>query len=170
MRVRRASEEGFTLIELLLVVAIMLTLAALAIPSLIRSRTFANEGSAVNTLRVLYSAENSYATVFGNSYSPDLNSLGKPAGGATISSSAADLVDDQIAGRLAGGSPTTLIKNGYLFTYTPSGSFPNIRSFTITADPTTRGKTGVRSFFLDNSGVTRVSTSATASASDPPLK
>ncbi len=49
----RNKQKGFSLIELLIVVAIILIIAAIAIPNLIRSKMAANEASAVATLRTL---------------------------------------------------------------------------------------------------------------------
>lgn len=167
-RAKRNPQAGFSLIELLMVAAIMLIIAGLAIPSLVRSRSRAGEASAIATLRALFQAEARYANLFENSFSPDLNSLGKPAPGDDISTSAADLVDDVLAARLS-GQPSRFTKAGYVFVYTPSGTLPSIQSYTLTADPTVRGATGINSYFVDQSGVIRFSNSRTANASDPPI-
>jgi prepilin-type N-terminal cleavage/methylation domain-containing protein len=57
-------QNGFSLIELLIVVAIILIIAAIAIPNLIAARMSANEASAVQSLRTIQSAETAYATSF----------------------------------------------------------------------------------------------------------
>jgi len=57
-------QNGFSLIELLIVVAIILTIAAIAIPNLMWSRMAANEASAVQSLRTIQSAETTYTTTY----------------------------------------------------------------------------------------------------------
>ncbi len=84
------TEKGFSLIELLIVVAIILIIAAIAIPKFLQSRMASNEASAIASCRTIVSAEITYNSLY-NGYSTTLIQLG-PSGGAT-SSSAADLID-----------------------------------------------------------------------------
>src|SRR6516162_5939263 len=101
-----SKQKGFSLIELLIVVAIILIIAAIAIPNLLRSRMAANEASAVGSLRTINTAAVTYSTTYGIGYPGTLLMLG-PA--ATASSATADLIDSVLS---AG------IKSGYSFTYT----------------------------------------------------
>jgi prepilin-type N-terminal cleavage/methylation domain-containing protein len=79
----RNKQKGFSLIELLIVVAIILIIAAIAIPNLIRSRMAANEASAVASLRTLTTAFVTYSTTYGNGLPPTLNALKNPAVGTS---------------------------------------------------------------------------------------
>src|SRR6202142_489230 len=87
--VMRYKENGFSLIELLIVVAIILIIAAIAIPNLLRSKMASNEASAVGSLRTLNTSAVAYSTTYGN-YPPSITALG-PA--TTPSSTTADLID-----------------------------------------------------------------------------
>ena len=79
-------QKGFSLIELLIVVAIILIIAAIAIPNLLRSRIAANEASAVGSLRTINTSEVTYASTYpAVGFAPDLNTLG-PGTSSTISS------------------------------------------------------------------------------------
>ena len=154
----RVKQHGFSLIELLIVVAIILIIAAISIPSLLRARMSANEASAVGTLHAINTASQNYASTYGLGFPPDLASLG-PA--TTPSSSAADLLDATV---IAGA------KSGYSFVYTASPAVNGIvNTYTITADPMSRGNSGQRGFFTDQTFVLRVNATGTASAADPTL-
>jgi type IV pilus assembly protein PilA len=154
----KSTDKGFSLIELLIVVAIILIIAALAIPSFLRSTMLAHESSAVGSLRTLNTACTTYASTYGGFPSAMAN-LG-PA--ATPSSAAADLVDSTLASGF---------KSGYMMSYSPGPAVGGlITSYTITADPTDRGVTGERGFFTDQSFVIRVNAAGTASVSDPPVQ
>ena len=157
----RAKQKGFSLIELLIVVAIILIIAAIAIPNLLRARIAANEASAVSSLRTMNTADITYNSTYGN-YSPDLSSMG-PANGATPTSTTADLLDQVLA---PAGGVTTSTKSGYTFTYTsgtPTGGY------NITAQPVSLNQTGVRYFYTDMSGVIRFNVGATATSGSSPL-
>ena len=71
-------ERGFSLIELLIVVAIILIIAAIAIPTLLRSKIAANESSAVASLRTITTAETTYSSSWGVGYAAVLDNLGGP--------------------------------------------------------------------------------------------
>lgn len=147
----RHSNKGFSLIELLVVVAIILIIAAIAIPSFLRARISANESSAVASVHAVITAEITYASIDpAGSYSAALSDLG-PAKGGYIDSN------------LAGGQ-----KSGYNFTYTPTGVAP-FTAYTFHADPTIRAVTGQRSFFSDETNITRFNDTKVATASDSPI-
>jgi type IV pilus assembly protein PilA len=157
MRIRK--DKGFSLIELLIVVAIILIIAAIAIPNLLRSRMAANEASAVGSLRTINTACVTYSTTYGSGFPGALTNLGT---GSVVGSGSAALIDNV----LAGGT-----KSGYTFVYT-SGTATGgvIPTYAVTASPQVAGQTGQRFFFTDQSGVIRFNLSSTASASDSPLQ
>src|SRR5690242_7276499 len=103
-------QKGFSLIEVLIVVAIILIIAAIAIPNLLRSRMSANEASAVNSLRTINTAEVTYSSTYGIGYGP-LISLSTPAAGCPLATAAAACLIDS---GLGGGT-----KSGYKFTAVP---------------------------------------------------
>ncbi len=157
----RKTQKGFSLIELLIVVAIILIIAAIAIPNLLRSRMAANEASAVGSLRTINTSCVAYSTTYGVGFPALLSNLGSPGGG-TASSTAADLIDAV----LASGA-----KSGYTFTYTAGNAANNvIPTYSLNASPITPGQTGTRYFYTDESGVIRYNLSQIASASDQPLQ
>ena len=156
----RNKQKGFSLIELLIVVAIILIIAAIAIPNLLRAKMAANEASAVGSIRTINTSAVEYSTTYGG-YPSVLAALGGPAGAAATASSA-ELIDAV----LAGGT-----KSGYTFSYTTGAtdSNGNILAFTLTAIPTSIGTTGQRRFFTDQSGVIRGDSANTASVNSTPL-
>jgi type IV pilus assembly protein PilA len=149
-------QKGFSLIELLIVVAIILIIAAIAIPNLMRSKMSANESSAVAALRTLNTASISYSTTWGL-FPGALASLGPVASGTAPTSATADLIDSV----LASGT-----KSGYNITWGGGGG---TTGYTISAAPVTAGVTGQRYFFTDQSGVIRVDPSTTATSASSPL-
>jgi prepilin-type N-terminal cleavage/methylation domain-containing protein len=161
--------RGFSLIELLIVVAIILIIAAIAIPNLLRSRIAANQSSAVGSLRTLNTAEVTYATTYNTGYSATLGDLGPPGAGNTPVATAAGLVDEVLSGGAA--TATTSSKSGYQFVYTPGAadSSGKINTYNITATPVSVGTTGTNFYFTDQSGVIRQNSTAVAGSSDSPL-
>ena len=135
---------GFSLIELLIVVAIILIIAAIAIPSLLRSKLAANESSAVSSLRTLNTAMASYNTAYPEVGYPDtLAKLAPPSGSAMVSSAAAGLVDPNL-----GCATQPCAKSGYLFSLTGTAGTPVI-SYVLNAVPGVVGQTGSRGFCTD---------------------
>src|SRR6267154_5145843 len=100
-------QKGFSLIELLVVVAVILIVAAIAIPNFIRSKMRANEAAAVQNSRNITTAEVVYSTTYGIGFSIDLPTLS--GNGVIVDQNSAGLIDTV----LAAGT-----KSGYVFTYT----------------------------------------------------
>ena len=152
-------QKGFSLIELLIVVAIILIIAAIAIPNLLRSRMAANESSAVGSVRTINTAEVTYSTTFGVGYTA-LANLSTPVAGcpATGGTAAAACLIDNILGL---GT-----KSGYIITAVPANgagtpASPFV-SFNSGAVPVAVGQSGQRTFCSDESGVIRYDTTGAA--------
>jgi prepilin-type N-terminal cleavage/methylation domain-containing protein len=164
-------QKGFSLIELLIVVAIILIIAAIAIPNLLRSRIAANEASAVGSLRTINTAEVTFASTYpANGFAIDLAQL---CGTGTSASSANGLLLDSVLGcSTASSSGGACIKSGYSFvvsggTYTAGTP---VATYISTAAPVTVDQTGKRYFFSDASGVIRYNASNVAGSNDSPLQ
>ena len=158
----RTHQKGFSLIELLIVVAIILIIAAIAIPNLISSRMSANEASAVGTLGAINTAELAYSTTYPDVGFTQLSSLGGAAPCTSATSVSACLIDDTIA-----QAPN--VKSGYVFTATPSGANPTVQ-YTSTGYPQALGQSGQRAFCSDQTGVIRANaTSGTCAIGDSPI-
>jgi type IV pilus assembly protein PilA len=149
---RRA--KGFSLIELLIVVAIILIIAAIAIPNLMRARIAANESSAASQLRTLNTAEVSYATAYPAVGYGSLGALGPSASTPCAPTSAsACLIDGSLASNYSGKG-----KNGYTFALALS---TNNAGYAATATPNVVGTSGVNSFCsLEDTVVRKDSTGA----------
>lgn len=106
---------------------------AITVPNLLASYRAANEGSAIHSLRTLHEAEATFQSTVGNGNYGTLEEL-----------NAANLVDVKLA---------TGTRNGYTFTVTVDNE--NLGSFAVTAVPETYGSTGIRSFYIDETGIIR---------------
>ena len=145
--------NGFTLIELLIVVAIILIIAAIAIPNLLQSRAAANQASAVASLRTIATSAATFQSVYSTVGFPSaLSYLGPGTTGicTTPSATQACLIDSVL-----GATSTPAVKNGYNFTWViGTGATPSV-AFDALAAPVSPS-TGNNTYCTDQSGVIRI--------------
>jgi len=152
--------RGFTLIELLIVIAIILIIAAIAIPNLLHSRIAANEASAVSSIRSINSAEVSYQAAYPtHGYAAKLADLG---GGSpcTPSPTSACLVDRFL---------TRGVKSGYNFAATGTDRAINgiLMNYTTGAAPVAYNQSGIRWFCSTSDAIIRYSPNVSRRTTPP---
>jgi type IV pilus assembly protein PilA len=161
----KKNQKGFSLIELLIVVAIILIIAAIAIPNLLRAKIAANQASAVGSLRTITSAEETFNSTYSDGFTTTLGQLGSITAGAAASCANAGLIDEVLSNNGVGNVST---KSGYTFTFTPGtiaaltsgipaacGGTSGFTGFSVSAVPLT-ASTGTASYCVDESAVVRV--------------
>ena len=149
---RLGKQRGFSLIELLIVVAIILIIAAIAIPNLLRARISANESSAANTVRQIVTAEISYYNLYPSvGYAPLMTNLGGPKP-CVPTPVAACMLDDSVAQAF----PGTGGKQGYQFQATGLAAGGSNVSFVAAATPLIANSTGSRNFCAIEDGALHI--------------
>jgi hypothetical protein len=151
--------------------AIVIALATLAKvgTDIVRGETtHFNEASATAALRTIGDAESIYAKTSHRSFSETLTGL-CASGGVDANMQPVALTDPVLCGHGPGGTATTFRKNGYNFRYMASGKPREITHYSISADPFSRGWSGQRSFYVDESRVIRANATAPATSNDPPI-
>ena len=157
--------KGFSLIELLIVVAIILIIAAIAIPNLLRARMAANEASAVGSTRTINTAEISYNSTFpAVGYSTTLADLGGTASPCVASTASACILDSVLSSGTKAGYGFALGAGSTTGTPQPS--------YDVIASPVIPNQTGTRYFCSFEDAVIRAQVSVIASCTGavPPLQ
>jgi type IV pilus assembly protein PilA len=152
-------QKGFSLIELLIVVAIILIIAAIAIPNLLRARIAANESSAAAGIRTISTAEVGYQSAYPTTgYATAIGALGPASvagcSGVTPTSTNACLIDFV----LSNATTVANAKSGYIFA--AAGVNTNT-GYVASAVPATLNSTGVRAFCSAEDAVIRYQSPST---------
>lgn len=147
-------QKGFSLIELLIVVAIILIIAAIAIPNLLRSRMSANDSAAASTIRTLNTSQVTYATNYPTvGYAATLVTLGPAAGGAAACGSVnACLIDNVLACAAATGCQ----KSGYSYFLIGAPAVGTVvGDYAASASPIVTNSTGTNNYCSTADAVVR---------------
>src|SRR5262249_55294297 len=151
-----------SLIELLIVVAIILIIAAIAVPNLLRARLAANDSAAASTIRTLNTAQVTYSTTYVSAgYAVTFTALGPNGTTCTApTSTGACLIDNVISASANGPSP----KAGYNYFLTNAVAGPPAADYTVSAGPFSMNSTGTSNYCSNPDAVVRYNKAATALA------
>jgi type IV pilus assembly protein PilA len=152
-------QKGFSLIELLIVVAIILIIAAIAIPNLLRSKQSANEAAAVSVIRNIHNSQAVYIVEFTNSVGY-ANSLIKLGPGVPC-----DMTHACLSDQLVGCAAEPCVKSGFMFYLGSTSGAAPFGDYTSTATPVVWASTGSKNFCTTEDGVIRYQKAAAASFS-----
>jgi type IV pilus assembly protein PilA len=155
-------QKGFSLIELLIVVAIILALAAMAIPNMIRSKMSANEASAVSSLHAISNAQAGYSMTYPQiGYADELTKLAFPPPGQPVDANHAGIID-----WVLGCTTQPCAKSGYQFSIGNTVGTP-ISGYIAVATPVTQGQTGRRGFCSNQVSQVTVDPNGGSTCTDP---
>lgn len=160
MKIRNRKQRGFSLIELLIVVAIILIIAAIAIPKLLQARTTSAQNAGAATMRSINTALTAYDTAW-DTFPDTPTKLGGNCQLTPATAALACVLDDTLAADIASSAKV----GQYVFTYAQvsSGS-----GFTLNADPAP-GASVARHYFSDQNNTIHYNDNAAAIVTDPPL-
>lgn len=149
--------KGFTLVELMIVCVIIAIIAAIAIPNLLRSRMSANEANATGSIRTISSAEVAYQAAGIDQTSDGTGKFGTLT---NLGTGVTPFIDSSLASG---------VKQGYNFQAVPFFD-TNVPRYRASATPLVPGTSGLKSFFVDDSGVIRFeSDGSTPTSNSPPM-
>lgn len=152
----RPNQTGFTLIELMVVITLVIVIAAIAIPNLMRSRITANEGAAIGAMRTIANAQSQFQA---QAVKPFPSGMGQYGTLNDLAGLTPPLIDPVLA---------TGTRQGYSFLVTPGGT-DGSPTYAANADPIVMNSSGSRGFYVDETAVIRFMIGGSAGAIDPPL-